>query len=307
MIIIAQASELPGEHRRVCAAIGVFDGVHLGHQQVIHQTIADARQHNAVAVVITFDRHPAAILAPGQAPPMIYPRSKKLDTLASLGIDATLLLHFDRTFSEQSGEAFIQGLVRNFGRLYSVSVGSTFTFGHRRSGNLALLKKLGQELGFIAHGLSAVSLGGKAISSTRIREAIRTGHLDATNQMLGRTYSLVGPVVRGDQLGRKWGFPTANLDTQNLALPPNGVYAVQALVQNRDYPAVLNIGCRPTLNQPNPALRVEAHLLDFQGDLYDATIELVFLRKLRPEQKFASPELLQAQIARDIAAARASL
>jgi riboflavin kinase / FMN adenylyltransferase len=216
-----------------------------------------------------------------------------------------LLFHFDRAFSQQSGETFIRVLAREFGRMFSVCVGSNFTFGHQRTGNLALLKKLGQELKFVAHGHAAVSLGGKIISSTRIREAIHTGHLEGASQMLGRSYSMIGTVVHGDHLGRELGFPTANLDTANLALPPNGVYAVNALIQQQCHSAVLNIGYRPTLDSPQPRLQVEAHLLDFQGDLYGVELEIVFLGKLREEKKFSSREALQAQIARDIAAARA--
>jgi riboflavin kinase / FMN adenylyltransferase len=304
MKVIANARELQPGSRRICAAIGVFDGVHLGHQQVIHQTVSDARQHDALAMVITFDCHPATVVAPEQAPAMIYPLTRKLRLIEETRVDATLLLHFDHAFSQQTGEAFIRSLAQDCGQIFSLCVGSNFTFGHQRTGNLALLKKLGQELKFIAHGHSAVSLGGKTVSSTRIREAIRDGYLEGASQMLGRPYSLIGSVVHGDHLGRQWGFPTANLATENLALPPRGVYAVNALVRGECHPAVLNIGFRPTLKQPHPTWRVEAHLLDFQGDLYGAELELVFLGKLRDEQAFSSPEALREQIARDIAAAR---
>ncbi len=155
-------------------------------------------------------------------------------------------------------------LVGDLGRLQSVCVGSDFHFGHKRSGNVALLKQFGQEFHFQVHSLSAVSLEGQAIRSTRIREAIRLGQLDAASQMLGRAYSLAGRVVQGDQVGRQLGFPTANLATTGLALPPNGVYAVHASAAGRTYRAVLNVGYRPTLAHPEPQLRVEAHLLDFQ-------------------------------------------
>jgi riboflavin kinase/FMN adenylyltransferase len=305
MKVIRAASELRAGPRKVCAAIGMFDGVHLGHQQVLTQTLADAHQHEAIAVAVTFDCHPATIVAPDRVPPLIYSLPQRLRAIESLGIDTTLLLRFDRAFSEQPGEAFIRELARDFGAVHSVCVGSRFTFGHRRSGNVELLRKLGQELRFIVHGLASVSLDGEVVSSTRIRECIRAGDLDAASQMLGRAYALAGAVLRGDEIGRKLGFPTANLDTRGLALPPNGVYAVHATVGGREHRAVLNIGYRPTLAQPEPQLRVEVHLLDFSGDLYGQEVEVAFVEKLREERKFASPEELRAQIKRDVTAAGA--
>ncbi|MEI8039790.1 MAG: bifunctional riboflavin kinase/FAD synthetase [Verrucomicrobiota bacterium] len=305
MKVIRAASELNPSGRKVCLAIGFFDGVHLGHQQIIRQTMADARQHEAISLVITFDSHPSAAVAPGRVPPLIYSLPQKLRAIEALGADRLLQLHFDRAFSEQSGEAFIRGLVRDLGQVQSLCVGANFLFGHKRSGDVQLLKRLGAELGFVVHGLAAVSLDGKAVSSTRIREAIRSGDLDAASQMLGRAYSVCGTVVRGDGLGRKLGFPTANLDATGLALPPNGVYAVHAETGGRRYLSVLNIGHRPTLESPAPQLRVEAHLVDFAGDLYGSELEVSFCERLRPERKFESLGELREQIARDILDARA--
>jgi riboflavin kinase/FMN adenylyltransferase len=163
-----------------------------------------------------------------------------------------------------------------------------------------LLRRLGAELKFVVHGMAAVSLDGRAVSSTRIREAIRAGDLDGVSQMLGRAYSLAGTVVRGDGLGHQLGFPTANLDATGLALPPHGVYAVHAEAGGKTYRAVLNIGLRPTLQNPNPQLRVEAHLMDFGGGLYGQELEVAFVDKLRGETKFPSLAELRQQIARDI-------
>lgn len=303
MKIIHTAGEFERKGRKVCLAIGFFDGVHLGHQQIIRQTIADARQHSAVAVAVTFDTHPSTVVAPGRVPKLIYSLGQKLRVIESLGMDELLLIHFDRAFSEQSGEAFIRGLARDFGQMQSLCVGSNFTFGHKRTGNVALLKTLGAELHFTVHGMAAVSLDGRRVSSTLIRERIAAGDLDAAGQMLGRAWALAGTVVRGDGLGRELGFPTANLEVTGLALPPGGVYAAHALVDGRTHRAVVNIGMRPTLKNPAPQLRVEAHLLDFAGDLYGQELEMVFEEKLREEKKFASLEELKAQIARDIAEA----
>ena len=304
MTIIHAASDLKPGHKKVCVAIGVFDGVHLGHQQVIRQAVSDAEQQEGVAVVITFDRHPNTIVAPERVPPLIYSLPQKLRAIAGLGADTSMVVRFDEAFSRQTGEEFIRGLARDFRRIHSVCVGSTFTFGHKRSGNVALLTKLGEELHFIVHGLAAVSLDEQVVSSTRIREAIRAGQLDAASQMLGRAYSLAGTVMRGDQLGSKLGFPTANIDATGLILPPSGVYAVHAHVQGKHFRAALNIGHRPTVQSPTPQLRVEAHLLDFAGDLYGQEMEITFVEKLRDEARFPSLKALQAQIARDVAAAR---
>lgn len=305
MPILTAATELRARPRKVCVAIGVFDGVHLGHQQVIRQTLGDARQHEGVPVVITFDRHPNAVVAPDRVPPMLHSLPQKLRAIESLGIANTLLIRFDRAFSEQTGEQFIRSLALDFGHLHSVCVGSEFTFGHKRSGNVALLKQLGAELKFIVHGLAAVSLDGEPVSSTRIREAVRTGDLDSASQMLGREYSIAGSVIRGDQLGRKLGFPTANLDVAGLILPPNGVYAVHARVAGREHRGALNLGLRPTLASPTPRLQCEVHLLDFAEEIYGEELELTFATKLRDEQKFPDLAALQSQIHRDLAAARA--
>ncbi|HYG33651.1 MAG TPA: riboflavin biosynthesis protein RibF, partial [Clostridia bacterium] len=195
-------------------------------------------------------------------------------------------------------------LARDLGQIRSVCVGANFCFGYKRSGNVELLRTLGSELGFGVHGTASVALDGQTVSSTRIREAILSGNLDHASQMLGRAYSLTGTVIEGDRLGRQIGFPTANIDTTGLALPPGGVYAVHAEINHQSYRAVLNVGYRPTLRNPNPQLRVEAHLLGFQGDLYGQELEVVFVEKIREEKKFASLSELQRQIEKDIQTAQ---
>jgi riboflavin kinase / FMN adenylyltransferase len=304
MNIVRAADELNAGARKVCGAIGMFDGVHLGHQLVLRQTIEDARQHDGVAVAITFDSHPNSVVAPERTPPLIYSLSQKLRVIESLGIDTILLVHFDKAFSRIPGEEFIHGLARGFGNIHSLCVGSAFTFGHKRGGNVVLLGRLGRELHFIVHGMASVSLDGKVVSSTRIREAIRGGNLDAASQMLGRTYSVAGKVVRGDRLGRQLGFPTANIDVAGLAVPPTGVYAVRTLIQGQPHHAVANLGTRPTLQSASLRPQFEVHILDFEGDLYEMELEIAFVQKLREEQKFGSREALREQIARDIETAR---
>lgn len=291
---------------KVCLAIGVFDGVHLGHQQIIRQTLNDARQHEALALIVTFDKHPNAIVAPNHVPPLIYSQPQKVRAIESLGADALLEIPFDREFSELPGETFIRNFARDLGKIQSICVGADFVFGHQRSGDVPLLRRLGDEMHFQVHGLAAVALDGQTVSSTRIRNAIRDGDFDAASQMLGRAYSLAGHVIHGEQLGQKLGFPTANLDTTGMLLPPNGVYAAHARLGSQTHRAVLNIGTRPTIQNSAPMPRVEVHLLDFTGDIYGQELEITFIAKLRGEEKFPSLEALREQIRKDVAAARGS-
>jgi len=319
MQTIRHAADLRTGGRKVCLAIGVFDGVHLGHQQLIHQTIADAQQHDGLSLVVTFDRHPKAVVAAGRMPPLIYPLRQKLRAIESFGVDATLLIEFTREFSEQAADVFIRGLVRDLGQVQSICVGADFLFGHKRSGNVALLRQLGAELGFTVHGMAAVALDGQVVSSTRIRSAIQMGDFDAASQMLGRPCSIAGAVIAGDQLGHKLGFPTANMEVSGLVLPPDGVYAVRATIlqtgtddmgvvkqgtASATHHAVLNIGVRPTVAEGAAERRFEVHLPGFAGDLYGHELEVEYVTRLRDEMKFPSVDALKAQIERDIAAAQ---
>ena len=306
MKLIRTAKDLNNGNRKVCLAIGVFDGVHLGHQQIIRQTINDAQQHEALALVVTFDKHPNVIVAPDRVPPLIYSHPQKVRAFKALGADALLEIPFDREFSQQTGETFIRDLARGLGKIQSICVGADFVFGCKRSGDVPLLRQLGNELHFQVHGLAAVALDGQTVSSTRIREAIRAGDFDAASQMLGRAYSIAGKVIHGDQLGHKLGFPTANLDTPGMLLPPNGVYAAHARLGSQTHRAVLNLGVRPTIQNPTPTPRVEVHLLDFNGDLYGQEMEITFATKLRAEQKFPSVDALRTQIQKDVDVARAA-
>jgi riboflavin kinase/FMN adenylyltransferase len=301
MKIIHAANELKAKGKKVCLAIGFFDGVHLGHQQIIRQTIADAHQHNAVAVVLTFDRHPNSVVAPNRVPPLIYSLPQKLRAIESLGADALLLIQFNKKFSEQAGEEFIRGLARVFEKIHSVCVGADFVFGYKRGGNVVLLKKLGGELYFQVHGLAAVSLDGQVVSSTKIREIIRAGNFDAASQMLGRPYAISGRVIEGGKVGRQLGFPTANLEVSGQLLPPNGVYSGFTTVEKKSCQVALNIGFRPTVLSAASQLQVEAHLLGFEGDLYGRELEIEIGEKLRDERKFVSLAELREQIALDIA------
>jgi len=302
--LIQQPDELINGNRKVCLAIGMFDGVHLGHQQVLRQAVEDSHQHKARSVAVTFDRHPTRVIAPDRAPALLQTRAQRLRAIESVGIDVALLIKFDKAFSLKPGAEFVREIADGFGAIHSICVGVNFAFGHKRDGNVELLHTLGQALGFHVHGLQSVSLDGQAVSSTRIRAAVLDDRLDDAGQMLGRTFAIEGTVIEGKRKGRELGFPTANLETNGLILPPNGVYAAHARLGQATHRAVLNIGLRPTLTSPDSALQVEAHLLDFNGELYGQAMEIELVERLRDEQRFGSTDELATQISRDIERAR---
>ncbi len=304
MKIISSANEVAASNGHVCAAIGMFDGVHLGHQQVLRQAVTDAHQHEATSLCVTFDRHPASAIASERAPCLIQSLPQRLRAIEVLDVDATLLLQFDADMSRIPAQDFVRNLHRDLGAIKSLCVGAKFAFGHNREGNVELLKQLGQELDFTVHGLASVALNGETISSSSIRQAIKAGDFDAANQMLGREHALAGKVIRGDGRGRELGFPTANLDITDLCIPPSGVYAAHVLVEGQTHRAAVNIGLRPTVKEPEQRLHIEAHILDFEGDLYDEELKITIVEKLRDEEKFESLEELQKQIAADIQKAR---
>lgn len=305
MQIVRDLVDLRPAQKPACLALGFFDGVHLGHQQVIRQTINDALGVEGHSLVVTFDAHPSTVVQPTAVPPLIYSLEQRIQAVAELGAETLLLLRFDQAFSRLPAEVFIENLVRHAGKVHIICVGANFVFGHKRGGNVDLLRTLGQRLGFAVHGLAAVSLDGEIVSSTRIRDQIQAGNLDQASQMLGRAYSIAGKVISGDKLGRQIGVPTANLDIAGRALPPNGVYAAHAKTPFGRYRAVVNIGYRPTVQPETLEKRVEAHLLDFQGQLYGLDIELTFIGRLRAETRFGSLEQLKQQIRKDIQAAQA--
>lgn len=296
---LSQANDL-NNNQKVCLAIGMFDGVHLGHQKVLQNAINAASQSNAISVAVTFDQHPANIISPKNAPSLIQTQAQRNRSIELLGVDAILIIKFNEAFSRKTGKSFIQELAQGFGSIHSISVGNDFMFGHNRDGNFQLLQKLSQELNFLTYGLQPVKLNGQIVSSTRIRSALINGKIDDAKQMLGRKFSIEGPVVKGDGKGREIGFPTANIDTKNLILPPNGVYASYTKFNGKTHKSLLNIGVRPTIIKPNPSIQVEAHILKFNENIYDQVINIELIEKLRNEMKFESIEELKKQISCDI-------
>ncbi len=288
-------------------AIGVFDGVHLGHQAVIRRALDDARRAGGTVVVVSFDPHPIRVLRPDQAPRLLTSTAHKLRLIAALGVTRQLVIHFDHAFAATPPEEFIRALAAAANPLREICVGFEWSFGKGRAGNLALLQRLGSELRFSEVGVPAVEIDGEIVSSTLIRGAVESGDLARAARLLGREFTILGTVVEGDRLGRTIGFPTANLSAHNEQYPPNGVYAIEARHGAKRLHGVANIGVRPTVKKSSGERLLEVHLFDFSGDIYGEDLEITFRHFLRPEQKFPSIDLLKEQIVRDAAAARLAL
>jgi len=301
---IGELQNLPGP---LFLAIGVFDGVHLGHQAVIRRALEAARRDSGTAVVVTFDPHPVRVLRPEQAPRLLTSTAHKLQLIRDLGVEHQLVIHFDHAFAATPPEDFIRTLVSAAQPLREICVGFEWSFGKDRAGNLALLERLGAEFGFVEVGVPAVEIDGEIISSTLIRGVVESGGLARAARLLGREFTILGTVVAGDRVGRKLGFPTANLSAHNEQFPPNGVYAVGARRGDRMLSGVANIGVRPTVKHAGGERLLEVHLFDFHEEIYGEDLEIAFRKFLRPEQKFASLDTLRQQIESDAAQARAVL
>lgn len=285
-------------------AIGVFDGVHLGHQAVIRRALEDARSGGGTAVVVTFDPHPVRVLRPEQAPRLLTSTAHKLRLIADLGVRQQLVITFDLAFAATPPEDFIRALAAAARPLREICVGFEWSFGKGRAGNLALLERLGAELSFAEVGVPAVEIGGEIVSSTLIRRAVEAGDLVRAARFLGREFTILGTVIEGDRLGRTLGFPTANLSAHNEQYPPNGVYVVEVRRGAQQLSGVVNIGVRPTIKHSSGERLLEVHLFDFDADIYGEDLEITFRKFLRSEQKFPGLEALREQIAWDVKEAR---
>ena len=293
--------------RGAVVALGNFDGVHLGHQRVIGEAGAIARQRGAAHAVLTFEPHPRSVFRPQDPPFRLTPFRMKARRIEALGADLLFTLHFDADFARRSAEAFIDSvLVQGLGACHVV-VGYDFVFGHQRRGNPALLAERGRALGFGVGIVDPVEApGGAVYSSTRIREHLVSGRPREAAALLGRFWEIDGRVERGDQRGRLIGFPTANIFLQDYLRPAAGVYAVRAAIEEAGVPrwhdAVANFGTRPTFGGSD--LRLEVHVFDFAGDLYGRHLRVALIEHLRPERKFPGIDALKAQIAEDARQAR---
>ena len=286
--------------------IGVFDGVHLGHQEIIHQLTAGAHANGAPAVVLTFFPHPTMVLT-GTEPKWLTTPDERAEILAGLGVDVVITHPFDRPTAALSSEEFMARVKKHLD-VRTLLVGYDFALGRNRTGNLTRLTEIGHEMGYAVLPLDAIEGDGQIISSTLIRQQLSDGNVTGAAAKLGRNYALSGPVIHGFARGRTIGIPTANLEVPpEKVMPANGVYACWAWMDAEKYKAVVNIGVRPTFTNGEVVPRVEAHLLNFDADVYGRTIKLEFVEHLRSEQKFPGIDALVAQIKLDITKATETL
>lgn len=287
------------------ATIGNFDGVHRGHRAVIENLAAQGRRLGLPVVVVLFEPQPREYFNPDQAPSRLTRFREKLSQLALLPVDQVLLLHFDHVLANSPAEEFIRDVLVESLRVKYLVVGDDFRFGKGRRGCFAMLQEAGKAHGFQVTDTESVSVRGLRVSSTLIREALAEGRMADAAALLGRPYSVIGRVRQGAQLGRQWGFPTANIAMMRKKTPLQGVFAVTMTgISARPLPGVANVGSRPTVDG-RPQVQLEAHLFDFAADIYGCLVEIHFHRKLRDEQRFANVQALREQIEKDAGQARA--
>jgi riboflavin kinase/FMN adenylyltransferase len=292
-------------------ALGNFDGVHLGHRALLDAAVAAARRLNGVAAVYTFDPHPAKVLAPDLAPRAITTRDRKLELLADRGIDVCVVETFDRQLASLPPEAFVDDVLVSRLGVRHVVVGFDFTFGRHRSGSADALRRLGEGRGFTVEVIEPVTIEGIVASSTRVRNFVSDGNMGGARLLLGRDFEVDGRVVRGAARGRELGFPTANVDPITELLPASGIYAgrlraIDGVGDQAWRPAAISLGTNPTFTDAD-RLSLEAHVLDFQADIFDRRVRVAFVQRLRGEKRFGTRDELVSQIQRDVAQTRAIL
>ena len=290
--------------RRPVLALGNFDGVHRGHAKIFQHVRCRADELGATAVALTFDPHPSRVVRPDKAPPLLMTGRQKLAALAEAGMDGIAVVRFTAELSRWEPETFVRTVLVAWLQVAEVWVGANFLFGHERAGNFTLLRSLGARCGFRAEKIDPVRYRDFVVSSTRIRRLVAEGRVDEAGSLLGHHYMIEGTVSRGDGRGRRIGYPTANLATDNVLFPPNGVYATAVLVEGDVHAAVTNVGVRPTFGDASAGPVVESHLFDVARDLYGLEVRVAFIRRLREERSFPDGDALRAQIARDCDAAR---
>ncbi len=299
MIIYRGFGDRRLRRKKRAVAIGIFDGVHRGHQAILKKLLSEAKKLRASPMVVTFDPHPSVVLFPAKKSPAVLMSVRhRLAFIASLGVKEALVIPFTKHFSRTPREKFLRGLLIGRAGMASLSVGNDFRFGHKASGNAVFLKSESARLGFRLSLVKPVRQGAQVVSSTRIRLLIERSELGKARRMLGRPVSVCGTVVHGRGRGKSIGFPTANLDPHHEALPPDGVYAAYGYLNGRKLKGAIHIGRRPTFGDNEKSL--EVHFLDFHGNLYGREVELVFVSRLRGTQCFKSPSALVQAIRRDV-------
>ena len=302
MRIVRGLDSVPPDVGPSAVALGTFDGVHLGHRAILGTALARARAAGIQSVACTFDRHPMEVLHPDRAPRPITTLEERFALIGEAGIDALVVLAFTPELAAIEPEAFVKDVLLARLRAREIVVGYNHRFGRGARGDTRLLEELAGRLGFRAHVVPPMTVDGAAVSSSEIRAALQRGDVTGASRGLGRPYTITGRVTTGAGRGRTLGFPTANIAPDRPLLVARGVYLGKVAVDDRAHAAVVNVGVRPTFGEDT--LAVEAHLLDFTGDLYEREVQLAFLERLRDEMRFPSVEELKAQVFRDIAAAR---
>ena len=285
--------------RPTVLTLGVFDGLHLGHQLIIRTVVERAHATAAIPTVITFDPHPRAVLHPQSAPPLLQTLDQKVEGFGVLGIEQTIVIRFDESFSQTRAEDFLRDVVKDRLHAKEVYLGCGFAFGHNREGNIELLRRVSQDLGFFAEEVPEVKFRNQRVSSSRVRGLLAEGKVNLARRLLARPYGVEGRVERGSERGAGLGFPTANLRPQNRVIPRNGVYVTGTLIDGQWRRSVTNVGVRPTFGGDGEP-SVETFVMDWAGDLYGDVVRVRFLRRLREERKFGSIEELKSQIHNDV-------
>ncbi len=301
MHLLHQLSELERFKQPIFLTLGVFDGVHLGHQAIIRQIARLARTTDGEAAIITFHPHPAKILRPESAPLLLTTEQQDYELFSGLDVDICIILNFDQDLSLCPPKDFLDQLLKSAPTLHTVVVGPNWHFGHGREGDFRFLKAWANHHKVQATEVTPVYVGKEVVSSTTIRNQIARGDVIRSNAGLGRPYQIVGRVIHGKGVGTQLGFPTANLDVENELIPAHGVYAVRALLDGEVFAAVVNIGSKPTVSKSG-STTIEAHLLEFRGDIYGHHLRLDFLAFIRQERKFETIAHLKTQIHADIKA-----
>jgi riboflavin kinase/FMN adenylyltransferase len=279
-------------------ALGNFDGLHRGHLKIVERVRRGAAEHGGTPMAMTFDPHPSRIVRPDKAPPLLMTKAQRLEALDRAGIAAVAVVRFTTELSRWDPEAFVRTVLVDWLRVSEVWVGANFLFGHDRSGNFSTLRTLGQRYGFRADKIDPVRYKEFVVSSTRIRRLVAEGRMDEAGALLGHPYYVDGTVVAGKRRGRELGFPTANLQSENELLPPNGVYATTTTIDGVVHASLTNIGVRPTFGDTTKPI-IEAYVLGFNGDLYGRPLRLGFVQRLRDERKFEDVDALRLQMEAD--------
>lgn len=312
MLVVTDLSVSPWPNERAVITIGAYDGVHRGHRAVIAQVQARAAELGARSVVVTFDRHPASVIRPEAAPRLLTNPAQKLELLADTGVDATVVVPFSPEQARETPVDFVERVIVNALRTQAVIVGSDFHFGHMRQGNITLLREMGERHDFTCEPVVLVPRADgvdEPISSTAIRRALAGGEIETATRLLGRAFEVRGTVVTGDQRGRTIGFATANVEIPNgMCLPSDGVYAgLYRRPDGSEHACAINLGRRPTFYVNAEHSLLEAHLLDFAGDLYGEDAAVTFVAFLRSEKQFAGIDELKTQLKLDVEHARGAV